>query len=114
MVGPVDSRKGRGQRGPLGRELLAASEMANRSAHQGTRTQIANETEEVAARWIEPTDWERVVLGIGLIAIIANRLEREHRGDWLAPLAAIVGVDLRAHARILEIRRLFIDEKHEA
>src|SRR5882672_7230695 len=84
-------------------------------AQERARGNIANKCDEVARARIEKTEPGRgIMLRAGLIRVIANGFETNHRLDAIAAFATAAGVDIAAHLRCLEVMRLFVNESDEA
>ena len=76
--------------------------------------QVADEADEIAFRRIKQPKRRRILLAARTVVVITDGFQADHRHDVLAPLPASPGVDPRAHLLSVGIRRLLVDERHEA
>src|SRR5437879_3700961 len=77
----------------LNRKLGVASKRPRGFMQDRTRTEIGDERDKVSlARKKQFEQWRWKLLAIGLVAVVAHRLQRKHHSNVVAALPAGLGV----------------------
>ena len=115
LIRPADAGNKPGKRCAFGWNLCLLAEKRDDAAKQRTRTNIADESDEVANLRIESAQRpRRISLRVRCIGKIADRFETDHGGDFVAARFASAGVNKASHFARQKIRRLLVHKRDEA
>src|SRR5439155_8649686 len=115
LIRPADAGNKPGKRCAFGWNLCLVAEKRDDAAKQRTRTNIADESDEVANLGIESTECPRWIdLRARRVRKIADRFETDHGRDFVAARFASAGVNKASHFARQKIRRFLVHKRDEA
>src|SRR2546430_9298713 len=110
---PAHTRNKSRKRCAFAWDFFLRPETRKGSPKQRSRAEIPDESDEVAGCWIKDTEsGSRILLRMRCIGKITDRFQTNHRDNLIIASFAAAGVNKAAHARSLEIRWFFINERN--